>query len=167
MILLRHCFEQLQHCSGITTLCCAKNHRCESSRVTSPLSNTNLAVLRHINREKASLLVGVTEKCLCLSFLFDPLSPNSDPQPISSSNNTTWSNRWGMRINEMITKDEQYLTSCKQYICVESSKFSLKRLDQGVSRGSVLGPLLYLVYTSSIGKILMRMTPKLPNICLV
>ena len=58
-----------------------------------------------------------------------------------------------MRINEMITKDEQYLTSCKQYICVESSKSSLKSLDQGVSQGSVLGPLLYLVYTSSIGKI--------------
>ena len=54
----------------------------------------------------------------------------------------------------MITKDEQYLTSCKQYICVESSKSSLKNLDQGVSQGSVLGPLLYLVYTSSIGKIL-------------
>ena len=61
-----------------------------------------------------------------------------------------------MRINEMITKDEQYLTSCKQYICVESSKSSLKSLDQGVSQGSVLGPLLYLVYTSSIGKILKR-----------
>ena len=35
--LLRHCFEWLQHCSDIATLCCAKNRRCESSRVTSPL----------------------------------------------------------------------------------------------------------------------------------
>ena len=34
-----HCFEWLQHCSSIATLCCAKNRRCESSRVTSPLSN--------------------------------------------------------------------------------------------------------------------------------
>ena len=34
--LLRHCFEWLQHCSNIGTLCCAINHRCESSRVTSP-----------------------------------------------------------------------------------------------------------------------------------
>ena len=33
--LLRNCFEWLQHCSGITTLCCAKNHRCELSRATS------------------------------------------------------------------------------------------------------------------------------------
>ena len=34
---LQHCFELLQHCSSITTLCCAKNPRCESPRVTSPL----------------------------------------------------------------------------------------------------------------------------------
>ena len=32
--LLRHCFEWLQHCSTIATLCCAKNRRCESSRAT-------------------------------------------------------------------------------------------------------------------------------------
>ena len=35
--LLRHCFEWLQHCLNIAALCCAKNRRCESSRVTSPL----------------------------------------------------------------------------------------------------------------------------------
>ena len=34
--LLRHCFEWLQHCSTIATLCCAKNRRCELSRVTWP-----------------------------------------------------------------------------------------------------------------------------------
>ena len=34
--LLRHCFEWLQHCSDITTLCCAINRRRESSRATSP-----------------------------------------------------------------------------------------------------------------------------------
>ena len=32
--LLRHCFERSQHCSTIATLCCAKNRRCELSRVT-------------------------------------------------------------------------------------------------------------------------------------
>ena len=36
--LLRHCFGWLQHCSSIATLRCAKNRRCESSRVTSPLT---------------------------------------------------------------------------------------------------------------------------------
>ena len=35
--LLWHCFEWLQHFSNISTLCCAKNCRCESFRVTSPL----------------------------------------------------------------------------------------------------------------------------------
>ena len=35
--LLRYCFEWLQHCFNIETMCCAKNRRCESSRVTSPL----------------------------------------------------------------------------------------------------------------------------------
>ena len=36
-IALQHCFQWLEHCSNIATLCCAKNHRCESSRVASPL----------------------------------------------------------------------------------------------------------------------------------
>ena len=35
--LLPHCFEWLQHCSNIATLCCAKNRRFESSLVRSPL----------------------------------------------------------------------------------------------------------------------------------
>ena len=34
--LLQHCFESLQHCSNIATMCCAKNRCCESSLVTSP-----------------------------------------------------------------------------------------------------------------------------------
>ena len=48
--LLRHCFEWLQHCSNIATLCCAKNRRCESSRVTLPLNNGggyNLYLIHH------------------------------------------------------------------------------------------------------------------------
>ena len=46
--LLRHCFEWLQHCSNIAALCCAKNRRCESSRVTSPyaIPSFTLAVIR-------------------------------------------------------------------------------------------------------------------------
>ena len=38
--------------------------------------------------------------------LFNPLSPCSDPQPISPKNNTAWSNIQVMRMNKMITKDE-------------------------------------------------------------
>ena len=40
--LLQHCFDWLQHCSNIATLCCANNRRCESFRVTSPLSNRTI-----------------------------------------------------------------------------------------------------------------------------
>ena len=36
-IALQHYFEWLEHCSNIATLCCAKNRRCESSSVASPL----------------------------------------------------------------------------------------------------------------------------------
>ena len=35
--LWQYCFEWLQRCSNIARLCCAKNRRCVSSRVTSPL----------------------------------------------------------------------------------------------------------------------------------
>ena len=46
--LLRHCFEWLQHFSNIAALCCAKNRRRESSRVTSPFETPSftLAVIR-------------------------------------------------------------------------------------------------------------------------
>ena len=37
--LLRRCFEWLQHCSSIATLCSAKNSSCKSSRVTSPYND--------------------------------------------------------------------------------------------------------------------------------
>ena len=64
--LLRHCFDWLQYCSNIATLCCSKYRRddwqrrvfaqhsvamleqycCESSRVTIPLQNcSNIATL--------------------------------------------------------------------------------------------------------------------------
>ena len=37
--LLQYCFEGLQHCSNIAKLCSAKNRRCESYCVTSPLTD--------------------------------------------------------------------------------------------------------------------------------
>ena len=51
--LLRHCFECLQHCSNISTLCCPQNRRCESSRVTSPRAssaNSLVSLVDHILR---------------------------------------------------------------------------------------------------------------------
>ena len=51
--LLRHCFERLQHCSNVWTLCCTKNRRYESSRLTSPFksvvaNNRSASVLRKV-----------------------------------------------------------------------------------------------------------------------
>ena len=43
--LFRHRFERLQHCSNIWILCCAKNRRCESSRVTSHSSAREWTIL--------------------------------------------------------------------------------------------------------------------------
>ena len=45
--MLRHCFEWLQHCSDITTPCCAINRRRESSRATLPLKTLMSAVQQH------------------------------------------------------------------------------------------------------------------------
>ena len=42
-ILLRHCFEWLQHCSNIAALYCAENRRFELSSVISPLRVFKLA----------------------------------------------------------------------------------------------------------------------------
>ena len=37
---LEQCCNHLKQCrNNVSTLCCAKNHRCESSHVTSPLVN--------------------------------------------------------------------------------------------------------------------------------
>ena len=52
IVLLRRCFERLQHCSSIATLCCGKNRRCESSRVTTLLNNEggyNLYFIYHLS----------------------------------------------------------------------------------------------------------------------
>ena len=50
--LLRHCFEWFQHSSNIAVLCCAKNHRCESSRVTAPLVSMRTVAVRWKRRER-------------------------------------------------------------------------------------------------------------------
>ena len=42
--LFRRCFEWLQHCSSISTLCSAKNSSCESSRLTSPYNDNGYYV---------------------------------------------------------------------------------------------------------------------------
>ena len=56
---LQYCFEWFQHCSNIAALCWAKNRRCESSLVTSPvkdaLENLNTLVKEHIKNDSSSV----------------------------------------------------------------------------------------------------------------
>ena len=61
--LLWHCFEWLQHCSNIATLCCAENRRCKSSRVTSPLSNDD----NNENVKKQLVLWAKQLLCTCIT----------------------------------------------------------------------------------------------------
>ena len=53
--------------------------------------------------------------------LFNPLGHNSDPRPISPSNNTACLNRQVMRINEMITKDKKAVINVKLEQILSSS----------------------------------------------
>ena len=49
---------------------------------------------------------------------------------------------------------ESYLTSRTQFVRVNDGRSTQRSLERGVSQGSVLGPLLYLLYTSPIADII-------------
>ena len=49
---------------------------------------------------------------------------------------------------------ESYLAFRKYYVQVEGYKSSPRSLDSGVPRGSVLGPLLYVLYSSPVPDII-------------
>ena len=49
-----------------------------------------------------------------------------------------------------------YLQDRKQFVMIDGTKSTMKELRYGVPQGSVLGPILYLLYTSPIGDIIKR-----------
>jgi hypothetical protein len=49
-----------------------------------------------------------------------------------------------------------YLSNRKQFVGINDSNSSLFNLDVGVRQGPVLGPILYLLYTSPLADIVKR-----------
>ena len=62
---------------------------------------------------------------------------------------------YGLKGN-VISWFQSYLVSRQQYVQLDGCKSSLRNLDHGVPQGSVLGPLLYSMYTSPIAKIIAK-----------
>jgi len=48
---------------------------------------------------------------------------------------------------------ESYLTDCSQTVTIENNSSALIYVASGVSQGSVIGPLLFSIYTSHIASI--------------
>ena len=58
-------------------------------------------------------------------------------------------NRFGFR-GQVLKWFESYLNNRKQFVMIDGVKSDLKDLQFGVPQGSVLGPILYLLYTSPL-----------------
>ena len=100
--------------------------------------STTLAILDFVNRITDSIDDGGTSigVFLDLSKAFDTVNHDIILDKLSY---------YGIN-NE--TKDwfSSYLKNCKQYICVDRVNSNFLPLEYGVPQGSVLGPILFLIY---------------------
>ena len=64
-------------------------------------------------------------------------------------------NRFGVR-DVVLSWFSSYLTNRKQFVGINESSSCLVNRDVGVPQGSVLGPLLYLLYTSPLADVVKR-----------
>ena len=56
-------------------------------------------------------------------------------------------------VKELSTNVKSYLTSRTQFVSVNNFRSSQRLLERDILQGSVLGPLLYSLYTSSLADI--------------
>ena len=61
--------------------------------------------------------------------------------------------RFGVN-GQVIACIESYLKDREQFVQIENTKSSIRQLLRGVPQGSVLGPLLYVLYTAPIADII-------------
>ena len=59
---------------------------------------------------------------------------------------------------ELLEWISDYLSGRKQIFVIRNSSSSLRRINAGVPEGSVLGPLLFLVYVNDISESLLSLT---------
>lgn len=65
------------------------------------------------------------------------------------------SKRYGVKGNAL-KWFRSYIQDRKQFVMIDGIKSKVKELRYGVPQGSVLGPILYLLYTSPIGDVIRR-----------
>lgn len=116
-------------------------YKCFHSTETALLKVQN-DILRAIDEQKCIVLL-----LLDMSSAFDTVDHDLLLARLSS--------RFGIK-NQVLKWFESYLRDRTQFVVIDGVKSDVKELQCGVPQGSVLGPMLYLLYTAPLGDIIKR-----------